>query len=447
MQVPARGRGVTSDPPDTEEESSGRQRLRRTMAEIIRPDKGEVPAFIFRSPQVYELELEQIFARCWLVVAHESEVPQPGDYVTRFMGDDPIIVCRGEDGRIRVFLNVCRHRGMMLCRADLGNTSHFRCPYHGFTYDNRGRLIGVPFEREVYGPDHDRSRLSLLEARCATYAGLVFATWAPAGETLEQYLSDMRWYLDLLLKRAEMEVVGPPQRWVVETNWKLPSDNFVSDAYHTATTHASLAAIGLVPTIAFAMAGVQIGAGNGHGLGLGLGTGPVMPPELLARYERHLTPEQMQLWMRMQNLHATVFPNCSLLLTSAAVINGERVAQTTLRLWQPKGPERIEIWSWLLLERDADARRKALIRRAYTLTFGSSGILEQDDTENWTNITAATRGAIARSALRFDYTMGLGHEEMVRDFPGPGQVLNTKFQEANSRAFFRRWRELILAED
>ncbi|HET8678492.1 MAG TPA: aromatic ring-hydroxylating dioxygenase subunit alpha [bacterium] len=445
MELAALGRGVTGDSPGTEEELSDRRLLQRTLAETIRPERGEIPAFIFTSPQVYELELERIFARCWLVVAHESEVLEPGDYVTRFMGEDPVIVCRGEDGRIRVFLNVCRHRGMRMCRVDLGNTSHFRCPYHGFTYDNGGRLIGVPFQSEVYGADFDRSRLSLLEARCATYAGLVFATWAPAGETLEQYLGDMRWYLDLLLGRAEMEVAGPPQRWVVETNWKLPADNFASDAYHTATTHASLAAIGLVPTIDFGKAGVQISAGNGHGLGIGLGAGPVMPPELRALYERHLTPEQMQLWTQIQNLHATVFPNCSLLLTSAAVIDGERVAHTTLRLWQPRGPEKIEIWSWLLLERDADAWRKALVRRAYTLTFGSSGILEQDDTENWTQIMAATRGVIARSALRFDYTMGLGREVLVGDFPGPGRVLNTKFQEANSRAFFRRWRELVLS--
>ncbi len=78
---------------------------------------------------------------------------------------------------------------------------------------------------------------------------------------------------------------------------------------------------------------------------------------------------------------------------------------------------------------------------------GSSGILEHDDTENWINIIAATRGAVGRRALSVDYSMGLGREVTVGDFPGPGRVLNTKFQEANSRAFFRRWRELVLSTD
>jgi hypothetical protein len=118
---------------------------------------------------------------------------------------------------------------------------------------------------------------------------------------------------------------------------------------------------------------------------------------------------------------------------------------TTLRLWQPKGPDRAEIWSWLIAERDAPAEWKELSRKAYILTFGPSGIFEQDDTENWTNITANTRGAVARRAASFNYTMGVGHEPVVSGFPGPGRVIDTKFQEANARNFYGRWLEMVLS--
>jgi phenylpropionate dioxygenase-like ring-hydroxylating dioxygenase large terminal subunit len=439
--------GVTETRRPTDGEAPREQRFERWLAERVRPEDGQIPAFIFSSPEVYQLELERIFARNWLFVAHDGEVPEPGDYVTRRMGEDPVIVVRGEDNEIRVFLNVCRHRGMRLCRADLGNTSHFRCPYHGFTYDNGGHLVGVPFHKEAYGERLDKEQLSLLQARCERYAGLVFATWADAGPSLEQYLGDMRWYLDLLLKRAKMEVVGPPQRWTVDTNWKLPADNFASDAYHTATTHASIAAIGLAPSIGFGKDGYQIRAGNGHGLGLGIGPGPVVPPEVLALYERHLSSEQIDVWRRMQNLHATVFPNLSILMSSATGPQGRRVIHTTVRQWQPLGPDRLEILSWLVVESEADPQWKEMCRRAYILTFGTSGIFEQDDTENWSNITANVRGAIARETLNFNYTMGIGSEEPVTGFEGPGRALGTKFQEANARAFYRRWLDLLLSAD
>ncbi|MGH2372262.1 MAG: Rieske 2Fe-2S domain-containing protein, partial [bacterium] len=125
---------------------------------LVNPEQGHIPAFIFSDPEIYRLEMDALFTRCWLFVAHESEIPSPGDYVTRHMGDHPVIVARGEDGRIRVLLNVCRHRGMRICRADLGNASHFRCPYHGFTYKNTGELIGIPFQAEIYGSGLDKAR-------------------------------------------------------------------------------------------------------------------------------------------------------------------------------------------------------------------------------------------------------------------------------------------------
>src|SRR5919199_1587078 len=104
---------------------------------LVRPEDGLISARIFADSEIYALEQERIFGRVWLHVAHESEIPQSGDFVTRSMGEDPVIVVRGRDGQVRVLLNACRHRGRLVCDEDLGNTGRFQCPYHGWTYTNQ----------------------------------------------------------------------------------------------------------------------------------------------------------------------------------------------------------------------------------------------------------------------------------------------------------------------
>lgn len=94
-----------------------------TLDDLIKPAEGLVSSRIFTDPEIYRLELERLFARTWLYVAHESEIPQAGNFVTRQMGEDPVIVSRGRDGKIRVFLNVCRHRGRKICGEDLGTAA------------------------------------------------------------------------------------------------------------------------------------------------------------------------------------------------------------------------------------------------------------------------------------------------------------------------------------
>lgn len=423
------------------------QRIRAT----VKPHAGQVPSFIFNSPEVYQLEIAQVYARCWLFVAHESEVPEPGDYVTRFMSQDPVIVARGEDGRVRVFLNVCRHRGMRLCRADIGNSSHFRCSYHGFTYRNTGELIGVPFQKEAYRDTMDKSEMALVEAHVDSYRGLIFAAWEPGIKKLEDYLGGMRWYLDLLVGRTEMEVVGPPHRWVVPTNWKLAAENFMSDSYHTPHTHASMVELGVAQGgYGFAKDGYHIHAGHGHGLGLTAPSpSPIFPAEVLRLFEPNLTRAQFDVLSKMKNIHATVFPNLSFLNAPPYRVPSagghEAAPHLTMRLWQPQGPDRCEVWSWLLVEKDAPEHWKELNRRSYVLTFGPSGMFEQDDAENWSYITANARGQASGQRISFHYKMGLDLQR-ISDFPGPGDVYQGKLNEANARAFYSRWLELLEEE-
>jgi phenylpropionate dioxygenase-like ring-hydroxylating dioxygenase large terminal subunit len=141
---------------------------------LVNAREGLVSPRIFVDPEIYRQEQERIFTRTWLYVAHESEIPQSGDFVTRTMGEDSVIVARGADGKIRVFLNACRHRGMPVCREDMGKTSSFVCGYHGWRFGISGELIGVPFF-EGYQGKLDKSCLGLHQAP------------SPAATTKERY--------------------------------------------------------------------------------------------------------------------------------------------------------------------------------------------------------------------------------------------------------------------
>jgi phenylpropionate dioxygenase-like ring-hydroxylating dioxygenase large terminal subunit len=421
---------------------SEREQVLDRLRATVHPEAGQIPAFIYTNPAVYALELERIFQRAWLFVAHESEVAEPGDFVTRSMGEQPVVVSRGEDGVVRVMLNVCRHRAMRVVRTDAGNCAHFRCPYHGFTYASTGQLTGVPFQQDAYGDGLDRSQIRLLQARVASYRGLIFATWDHNGESLDEYLGGLQWYLDLVAGRGPMEILGPPQRWTVPSTWKLPAENFVSDAYHTAYTHASVAKLDLVAGTGFAQAGYHVTAGHGHGLGIGIqNEGSLYPTELHPAFER------VRMLHRVKNLHGTVFPNLSFLIASAIPVDGHQVSGTTLRLWQPRGPNQVEILSWCLVEKDGPPWWQAASRTSYVQTFGTSGIFEQDDTENWEAQSRASDALQARADdLILNYEMGLGRPPLA-EFPGPGVVYDGKFNEANARAYYRQWLDYLLADE
>src|SRR5580704_7830281 len=98
------------------------------MSQLVDSDNGLLSRRIFIEPEIYQQELERIFARCWLFLCHDSQIPQPGDFFTTYMAEDPVLVVRDSSGQVHAFLNVCRHRGNRLCRADTGNTARLPVP-------------------------------------------------------------------------------------------------------------------------------------------------------------------------------------------------------------------------------------------------------------------------------------------------------------------------------
>jgi PAH dioxygenase large subunit len=210
--------------------------------------EGHVPLKAYNDENVFEFERKRIFGQCWVFLGHESEIADPGDYALRYIGTDPFILSRDEDGEVQVLFNSCRHKGTKVCRTEQGNSSHFRCPYHGWTYKNNGDLIGVPNRKLLHGDSERWEDIGLMHApRVADYDGLIFASLDEDAPPLEEYLGPATWYLDLFTKgfKGGMEVVGEPHRVEIDSDWKNGADNFFGDAHHTEVAHQSLLDVGL----------------------------------------------------------------------------------------------------------------------------------------------------------------------------------------------------------
>jgi phenylpropionate dioxygenase-like ring-hydroxylating dioxygenase large terminal subunit len=413
------------------------------LSESVQPEIGAIPAYLLGDPKVYDIEHKKVFLKTWLFIGHESEIPKKNDFITRDVAGYSVIVSRGADGEIRALYNMCTHRGMKLCRADAGNKSSFTCPYHGFNFKNNGDCVGVPLQKDIYGEGFDKSGLGLHKVRIETYKGLMFGTWNDEAEPLEAFLGDFKWYIDIFAGRAEMEVIGPPQRFIIHSNWKIGADNFVGDSYHTMVTHGSIVKLGMVPSATYSKKGYQIHTDNGHGLNLGTPNPDfAFPEELKEEYKSNLTEEQYDVLSNLKNMIGNIFPNLSFLISHTKV-KGQLISNTSVRLWRPVGVDKMEVITWLLVEKNASEDWKRRSRESFVLTFSPSGIFEQDDTEVFTDITAASSGTMPLvKQLTFNYTMGL-HRKPVEDFVGPGVVFNDKFTEANQRNFYRYWLDLM----
>jgi len=415
--------------------------------------EGRVPARIFNDQEVFDLEQEKLFGKAWCFLAHESEIPKPGDYVTRNIADNSIIVVRDERGEIHASLNMCRHRGNQMCKSEMGNASHFRCSYHGWVYKNSGELIGVPYFKEAYDAKLDRSQWNLVPVRTETYAGLIFGTLSPDAPSLPEYLGGFQFYLDIYLKQGAggSEVHGAPDHWVASTDWKICTENFSGDGYHTPVAHQFGFHLGYFPSSGASHSqgwAVTI-PGKGHGIGLGHTPGmPAFagyPPELVQKMRESLSPEQLEVFSKTRTAVGSVFPNLSFLIQPFSLVPGEPgVRFCTMRLWHPIGPGQMEMWSWCLVPKDASDEYKQAAYSAYTLTFGQAGTFEQDDFENWVKVTRQAGSSMARG-IEFPYLMGLDRSPLT-DWPGPGHAVSPYVTDTNFRNLWSTWLEYLTRE-
>ena len=213
----------------------------RNSAALILDDRGDgifrVHRSVFVDPEILEQERALVFDRCWLFAGHASEFPNPGDFVTRSVAGRPLILVHGEDGEIRALLNTCRHRGNLVCRENKGTGAEvFRCFYHGWIYNTRGELRGIPGE-DAYSDAFDRDALGLEPVpRMHNFRGCIFISFDPEIESFESYMGDALKILGNTLDLGEMEFVEGQFKYSMRANWKLLVENSM-DGYHAAYTH------------------------------------------------------------------------------------------------------------------------------------------------------------------------------------------------------------------
>ncbi len=418
---------------------------RNEMLALVDADKGIVDRRIFADQDIYELELERIFARAWNFMAHDSQIPNPGDFFMNFIGEDRVIVVRDNDGNVQVLVNTCRHRGNAICRAEEGHATSFMCTYHGWTYDLKGALVGVPGFKEVYHEELDRENWGLIKAaKVDSFRSFIFACMDPEAPELDEYLGEAgKIGLMLTTERGEMTVAGGIQKYTIPCNWKFAVDN-VWDFYHPQVTHASQQMAG------FAKVRQALNTTLTRPQQILLGEyGHVVSGAKSTEAQRDLTTRSSGIddegWREnqpakdalgpvgiMQGGHPHIFPN--LWLTTN---------QVSLRL--PRGPQTTEIWWFTMLDEaaPADTYKARLDRRIHN--FGPAGMLEQDDGENWGQSTLGANGVVSKQ-FPLNYSMSLGRGEIIEDELGPPRVETPNVNEHAQLWYYRSWADWMAAD-
>lgn len=212
---------------------------------LVRPDS--VHRDLYLDPELFELEMEQLWRNAWVYVGHDSQVPDAGDFYTTLIGREPVIMLRGADGAVRVLPNRCAHKGTKLVSAVQGRCAGgaLRCPYHGWTYRLDGTLRTVPLKGGYEGTGFEACEASkgLPEIASANYRGFVFARLARRGVEFEEYFGESLSSIDNMVERSpagRLEVAGRALRYLHDCNWKMFVEN-LNDAMHPMVAHESSA--------------------------------------------------------------------------------------------------------------------------------------------------------------------------------------------------------------
>jgi len=391
---------------------------------------------IYTEPAIFQMELERIFERSWVYVAHESELPNPGDYITTTIGTQPAIVSRARDGRIHVMLNRCRHRGSVVCRSTRGNTEYFRCPYHNWTYGDDGALVSIAQASGYEGLD--TRALGLLQAETDSYRGLIFARLQAGGETLAHRLADVRPYIDLWVERSPDGTIQLPRgshQFDYPANWKFQMENG-TDGYHGNYVHESFLRVveragqkTVRQSTAQRNTGSVVGLSHGDGFidrpsGGMAGQFDYHDPSLgeyHAQLEAAYGAERTEAILGQRNL--LIYPNLFLFESHIRVIKPVAVDQTVV-VMQPTR-----------LGGAPDDMNRARLR-THERFFGPAGFGAPDDVEVF--VTSQT-GMKASAVDWILINRGMHRETVVEGAHIGGHTTD----EAPQRAAYREWKRLM----
>ncbi len=436
------------------------------VGDLIDRQNRAVSLRVLSDPEVYELELEHLWSKAWIIVGHESEIPNVGDFVTRTIGEDRIILARQRGGEIVGLLNACPHKGMQVCRSDAGNASTFRCIYHGWTFDLDGAFRGAPFRQEMYGDALDPSKQKLRRARIGLAAGIIFACWDENAPALDDFLGSFRFYFDMIFDRAEngLEVLGPPQRWIINANWKAIAEQFGGDNYHSATLHRALAEMKLVPGDPnspgyWGFNNKKVSTKEGHGCiifdlndmyqaiaamtqsanmssvdKLKMSPPAGIPPEMIEHLTKRFSPEELKMLAETPPSVGGMFPNIAIIAFMAPLPDHTLAPTYGIHSFVPKGPDKMEYVHWNFVAKGASAAYREQSLFSSTLNISASGFVEQDDNEIYSAIQQSARGFIGRQqAMQY---LAMADDERPANWLGGGAV-HTDFAKDNGQ--WRWW--------
>ena len=200
----------------------------------------------YTDPDIFELEMRYIFEGNWIYLAHESQLPNNGDYLTVNMGRQPVVLTRDRNGQLNALINACSHKGAMLCRRKKDNRTTFTCPFHGWTFNNAGKLLKVKDPRGAGYPEtfktdgsHDLTRVPKFES----YRGFLFGSLNPDVPELKDHLGGAAKIIDMIADQSPegVEVLRGSSTYTYDGNWKVQAENG-ADGYHVSAVHWNYAA-------------------------------------------------------------------------------------------------------------------------------------------------------------------------------------------------------------
>jgi benzoate/toluate 1,2-dioxygenase subunit alpha len=416
---------------------------------------------VYRDRELFRLELERVFEGTWNYVGLESQIAQPNDFVTTYIGRQPVILLRDNAGVLRCFLNTCRHRGAMICPFRNGNAKFHACRYHGWAWESSGKNVVITAkDTGNYPPAFEAENHDLLSvAKLASYRGLIFASLSPDVPSLEEHLGEARWWLDVVLDQSNTgwEYVPGSVSYTFDANWKLQFENGL-DHYHFNATHsgyvdvlnrrAEVQPLPWKPTVETdPEAQGSYSFPRGHAVMWSIrnparGVRPLaMDKERLEAVRKRVGETRLAWMLRQRNL--TIFPNMQLI----------DITSSQLRTWRPLAVDKTEMTSHCIapIGENPEARRFRI--RQYEDFFNTTGLATSDDNVMY---EFCQSGYAAEGGYTQGYFRGLAGEqhhvsrelaEQAGFTPADWRYGPLAFgDETCFHAGYREWRRLLAEE-
>ncbi|MFK0113236.1 Rieske 2Fe-2S domain-containing protein [Streptomyces sp. NPDC091217] len=411
------------------------------ISSLVQSDR--VAGSLYTDPALFESEMDRIFHRTWVWVAHESEIANAGDFKTAWVGRRPVIVTRDRRGGINVLLNRCRHRGASVCETPKGNGNGFTCPYHAWSYALDGTLRGIPYP-EGYEDVMEKKDLPLLRLKVGTYAGMIFASFNPDVEPLEEFLGGARLWIDRFMKQGAgypIKVQGE-HRFRFQGNWKIQLEN-TTDWYHFPIVHRSWMASVDAETASMLSimtdeSAITHALGNGHSVAIGVadhvdfdvddGTEKLQErfSHIVEELSKDMPPEKVRRIVRALHgvgFNLNLFPNVAMSMAFFRVLRPISVGETEIRhmaLGLDGGPEIVN-------------RERLRIHEHFQGPFGFGS---PDDAEAWNRVQ---RGVAGEADMPILVNRGLGREKP----DDLGHPTSHATDETGMREAYAMWKRMM----